>query len=127
MIDEAFVCDVCGENVAPLGYTARDHCTNCLCSKHVDVNPGDRMNHCNGTLRPVAVQPHKKGIQIVYKCDQCGEIKRNIAARDDNQRKISEVAEQNAFTAPVSAPHTKNRPKPRFPAIIKKGRSPPAE
>ena len=34
MIDEAFVCENCGNNVKPLLKTARDHCNKCLCSKH---------------------------------------------------------------------------------------------
>ena len=42
MIDEDYICDVCGDEVKALGYTARDHCPNCLASKHVDINPGDR-------------------------------------------------------------------------------------
>lgn len=43
MIDEDFTCDVCGSFVKALGYTARDHCPNCLCSKHVDINPPERF------------------------------------------------------------------------------------
>ena len=39
MKDENFICEVCGSDVKKLGYTARDHCPNCLCSKHVDINP----------------------------------------------------------------------------------------
>ena len=48
MKDESFVCENCGFNVEKLNYTARDHCPNCLYSKHVDINPGDRENNCQG-------------------------------------------------------------------------------
>jgi predicted RNA-binding Zn-ribbon protein involved in translation (DUF1610 family) len=82
VIDEAFTCAVCGEQVAPLGYTARNHCPKCLCSLHLDVNPGDRANDCGGILRPIGFESGKKQ-QIVFKCDKCGEIKKNIAANDD--------------------------------------------
>ena len=69
MIDEPFICDVCGREVKPLGYTARDHCPYCLSSKHVDINPGDRAEKCHGTLKPIAIEPSKKGThKIVYKC-----------------------------------------------------------
>ncbi|MBR4999287.1 MAG: RNHCP domain-containing protein, partial [Clostridia bacterium] len=51
--DNNFLCRVCGHNVPTLKYSSRDHCTKCLCSIHVDINPGDRANSCLGTLVPV--------------------------------------------------------------------------
>jgi Zn finger protein HypA/HybF involved in hydrogenase expression len=85
MIDESFICENCGEEVKKLGYTARDHCPACLYSKHVDINPGDREADCGGTLIPIGVEKAKKdGYKIVYKCEKCGEIKKNISADDDD-------------------------------------------
>lgn len=85
MIDEPFTCEVCEKQIKPLGYTARDHCPYCLSSKHVDINPGDREATCHGILKPVAIEPFKKGTyKIVYKCEKCGIQKKNIAAKDDN-------------------------------------------
>ncbi len=85
MIDESFICKVCGEQVNNLGYTARDHCPYCLCSIHVDNNPGDRECNCHGILRPIGIEKAKKdNYKIIYKCDKCGMIKKNIMARDDN-------------------------------------------
>ncbi|MCE5235295.1 MAG: RNHCP domain-containing protein [Clostridiaceae bacterium] len=84
MIDEPFTCRVCGREVRPLLYTARDHCPYCLCSLHVDNLPGDRMNGCGGVLRPVGVETHKGGYKLVYRCEDCGEVKRNKAASDDD-------------------------------------------
>ena len=55
MIDEVFTCENCGKNVDKLNYTARDHCPYCLYSKHVDINPGDRMNECKGLLEPIGI------------------------------------------------------------------------
>ena len=92
MIDEDFVCDVCGTKVKHLGYTARDHCPKCLCSKHVDINPGDRACKCHGILKPVAIEMGKKGeYKIVYVCETCGAIKRNKAAKDDNMDLIIKI------------------------------------
>ncbi len=92
MKDENFTCLVCHKKVTKLGYTARDHCPYCLCSIHVDQNPGDRACDCKGILKPIAIDNAKKGnYKIVYKCSKCGIIKRNIAAKDDNYDKILEI------------------------------------
>lgn len=84
-IDEPFICENCGNSIEPLGYTCRDHCNNCLCSKHVDINPGDREENCHGLLEPIKVElDSKKGYVIIYRCKKCGAIRRNKAANDDN-------------------------------------------
>lgn len=95
MIDEDFTCDVCGNKVKALGYTARDHCPKCLCSKHVDNNPGDRLCNCKGILKPVGIEPSKKGTyKIIYKCEKCGIIKKNKMANDDNMDLIIDIMSQ---------------------------------
>lgn len=92
MIDEEFTCAVCGFQVKPLNYTARDHCPNCLSSIHVDINPGDRACECKGILRAINVEKgNKDTFKILYKCDKCGEIKRNKMAVDDNYEEILRV------------------------------------
>ena len=92
MKDEEFVCEVCGKNVSKLMYSARDHCNHCLCSIHVDNNPGDRLCDCHGVLRPIDVVKWKSdNYKIIYKCDKCGMIKRNISARDDDIDMIIKV------------------------------------
>ena len=91
-LDEGFVCKVCGTVVPPLKYSSRDHCTNCLCSLHVDNNPGDRENECHGVLVPVEVQlSSKKGYVINYKCSKCGQRHNNKAAADDNFKTLLSV------------------------------------
>ena len=91
MKDENFICEVCGSDVKKLGYTARDHCPNSLCSKHVDINPGDRMSICKGVLKPIAIENFKDTYKIVYKCESCGEIRKNIMAKDDNMDLVIEI------------------------------------
>ncbi len=92
MLDEAFTCLVCNNKVLPLNYTARDHCPNCLCSIHIDINPGDRMCECKGILRPVDIEKGKKDtLKIIYKCDKCHEYKKNKVAIDDNYDLILEI------------------------------------
>jgi len=88
-IDEPFICEHCGKAVEPLGYTCRDHCPECLYSKHVDINPGDRAEECRGTLKPVGLEiDAKKGYMILYRCQKCGKMRKNKAAKDDNMEEI---------------------------------------
>lgn len=85
MIDESFICKVCGFKVKSLNYSARDHCPNCLSSIHVDINPGDRACLCKGILKPIEIEKGKKDtLKIVYQCEKCGMKKKNKAALDDN-------------------------------------------
>ncbi len=93
MIDEEFVCENCGAKVKPLGYTARDHCPNCLYSKHVDINPGDRLENCHGLLKPVGIEKGKKtDFKIIYECLKCHKTHKNIAAKDDDTEKIINIS-----------------------------------
>ncbi len=88
MVDENFRCENCGREVQKLNYTARDHCPYCLYSKHVDINPGDRANPCQGLLRPVDLEKFKDTYKIVYTCEKCQETHKNIIANDDNMEAI---------------------------------------
>lgn len=90
--DCSFVCNICGHNVPILKYSSRDHCNKCLCSLHVDINPGDRANTCLGSLVPVGIEiNNKKGYVINYKCNKCGESHNNKSAEDDNFKTILKV------------------------------------
>lgn len=92
MRDEEFICENCGEKVNPLGYTARDHCPYCLCSKHLDIMPGDRQNNCHGILKPIGIEKFKDTYKILYKCKKCHEPHKNIMAKDDNMDLIIELS-----------------------------------
>ena len=92
MIDEEFICENCNKEVPKLNYTARDHCPFCLCSKHVDINPGDRMNNCHGLLKPIGIEKFKDTYKIIYKCEKCNALHKNIIANDDNMDLIIELS-----------------------------------
>ena len=93
MIDESFTCFNCKTEVKPLGYTARDHCPNCLYSLHLDINPGDRKSTCKGILKPVGIEKTKKdNYKILYKCEKCGYLTKNKAAIDDNINEIIDLS-----------------------------------
>ena len=83
--DAGFICVNCGFDVPKMGTSSRDHCTQCLYSLHVDINPGDRANDCGGVLRPVGVRVDgKRGYIIEYKCIKCGAGHNCKAATDDD-------------------------------------------
>lgn len=93
--DNEFICRVCGKSVPALKYSSRDHCTKCLCSIHVDINPGDRANTCLGTLIPTEVTiNNKKGYIIKYQCDKCKQFHNNKSAEDDSFKTILKVMNQ---------------------------------
>ncbi len=94
-LDEGFICEKCGKEVPSLKYTSRDHCPYCLYSKHVDINPGDRNNPCKGLLKPIEIEKYKDTYKIVYKCNKCNEIHKNIMAKDDDIDEIIKVSQIN--------------------------------
>jgi len=92
-IDEQFICHNCKKQVQELKYTCRNHCNDCLHSKHVDKNPGDRQEQCQGDLEPVSLEiGNKKGYVIIFKCKKCGAIRKNKAAKDDNMNLIIKLS-----------------------------------
>ena len=92
MIDEEFICENCNNKVERLEYSARDHCNHCLYSKHVDILPGDRQNNCQGLLKPIGIEKYRDTYKIVYQCQKCKELHRNIMANDDNMEVIIELS-----------------------------------
>src|SRR3989344_3683631 len=89
---EDFVCKNCGTKVTGSGYT--NHCPNCLWSKHVDVNPGDRKEPCQGMMEPVEVEQKNGEFLIIHKCQKCGLVKRNRTWPQDNFELITEISQQ---------------------------------
>ncbi len=94
MRDEEFICENCQKQVSPLGYTARDHCPYCLYSKHVDIMPGDRQNECKGLLKPIDIEKFKDTFKIIYKCQKCNQLHKNIIAKDDDMDLIIKISTQ---------------------------------
>ena len=95
MRDETFKCDNCGREVFKLNYTARDHCPYCLYSKHVDINPGDRLNSCQGLLKPIGIEKFKNSYKIIYICNKCGTIHKNVMANDDDFDEIIKLSQKS--------------------------------
>jgi hypothetical protein len=86
--DQAFKCGHCKQFIgAPaVGGRHRNHCPNCLHSRHVDGNrPGDRRSDCHALMLPVGVISRRNGEQvIIHRCLGCGKEDPNRIAADDN-------------------------------------------
>ena len=78
---ENFTCEHCGAEVVGDGYT--NHCPKCLWSKHVDDNPGDRLEECGAMMRPVDLYKEHQDWIIVHECERCS-TKRNDHIRDED-------------------------------------------
>ncbi len=79
---EDFTCSNCGHFVKGNGYT--NHCTECLWSQHVDVNPGDRAETCKGLMEPIGFGLKQSKYILIHHCTNCGIIKKNKTSEDDN-------------------------------------------
>lgn len=91
---EDFKCEVCGHKMTGSGYT--NHCANCIWSKHVDVNPGDRASQCGGLMEPIGLQNRSDIFYIIHKCQKCGHQKLNKAQKGDNFDKLIELSNKNS-------------------------------
>ena len=89
---ENFTCEKCGQRVVGTGYT--NHCPNCLWSKHVDVNPGDRVADCNGLMEPIGLIIRRGEKLIVHRCLSCDYEKVNSVQQNDNQELIIKLSAQ---------------------------------
>lgn len=87
---EDFICQKCGESVVGNGYT--NHCPKCLWSKHVDINPGDRLSDCGGLMKPVSVEKEGNEYILTHKCIKCGYEKRNRVSREDDFDEVVKMA-----------------------------------
>lgn len=93
--NEPFTCKVCGRLVVPCGAGSehRNHCPNCLSSRHLDNEPGDRSAECGGVMEAIAVWVRKNGEwAVIHRCRICGVLSSNRIAADDNPMKLISLA-----------------------------------
>lgn len=91
---EDFVCGKCGAEVAGDGFT--NHCPKCLWAKHVDINPGDRAEKCQGLMEPVAIISEREGESVLHRCVSCGKEKKNKISKKDDYDRVLEIAKKRA-------------------------------
>ncbi len=86
---EDFTCEKCYHKMIGDGFT--NHCSECLWSKHVDNNPGDRACVCKGLMQPTKVFGSPAS-DILHRCEICKLEKKNKLSKKDNFEKILEIA-----------------------------------
>jgi rubrerythrin len=87
---ENFICENCGIEIIGNGYT--NHCDVCLFSKHVDLNPGDRLGLCGGLMTPAEIIQEGQNFSILHKCQKCGILKKNKISEKDSFEKVLEIS-----------------------------------
>jgi len=92
---EDFVCENCSREVKGNGYT--NHCTKCLYSKHVDVNPGDRKAGCGGLMKAVDVEKDGEEYFVIQRCDLCSHERRNKVSENDDFDVVIKIANKDLF------------------------------
>ena len=93
--NDSFTCKVCGRLMTPenAGSDHRNHCNNCLCSLHVDIEPGDRASDCGGIMEPVAVWVRRGGEwAIIHRCRRCGALRPTRVAAADKPLQLLSIA-----------------------------------
>ena len=92
---ESFTCKVCETFNGPedAGTAHRNHCAQCLCSVHLDDDPGDRASLCHGIMDPIGVWVRKGGEwAVIHRCRSCGALRSNRVAADDNPALLMSIA-----------------------------------
>jgi len=93
--DQAFKCGHCKQFIgAPIsGGRQRNHCPNCLYSRHVDGKmPGDRKATCHAMMRPAGLHTRRNGEEVlIHECLGCGKRDPNRIAADDNPVLLLEI------------------------------------
>lgn len=94
-IEQPFTCRYCGwaVSIQGAGTNHRNHCPNCLCSMHLDDEPGDRAADCGSMMEPIGVWVRKNGEwAIIHRCRRCGTLSSNRIAADDNPTLLMSIA-----------------------------------
>jgi len=91
----SFICRYCGKvvSMAAPGTCHRNHCPLCLRSCHLDFKTGDRASNCGGLMEPIAISIRKdKEWVIIHRCIDCGTLRENRIAGDDNELALLSLA-----------------------------------
>ena len=92
---EDFTCLHCGAANRGDGYT--NHCSRCLHSRHVDVEPGDRAAGCGGLMEPVEVHVRGDRVTLVHRCVACGHVHRCRTSPGDDWDAVVGLAGPTRF------------------------------
>jgi hypothetical protein len=100
----SFRCRHCGADVPvrAAGTAHRNHCPNCLWSRHLDDDtPGDRDADCGSLMEPIAISVRGSGEWIlIHHCTGCSALDLNRTAGDDNPLILLRLAVKPLAQAP---------------------------
>jgi len=92
----SFRCRRCGLDVSSraVGTAHRNHCPNCLWSRHLDDDrPGDREAECGSLMEPIAIAVRGDGEWVlIHRCAGCDALRSNRTAGDDNPLMLMRLA-----------------------------------
>jgi ribosomal protein L37E len=91
---EDFTCVRCGAEVTGKGFT--NHCPQCLWSRHVDSDPGDRLSDCQGLMRPSDLYYRKGDWIISHCCETCGFIRNDKIRPEDDFDQVVKLEKEIA-------------------------------
>ena len=100
----SFRCLHCRQTIGAeaFGTAHRNHCPNCLWSRHLDMAPGDRRSDCQARMEPVAVAVRPRGEwALIHRCLGCGDLRENRVAGDDNILVLMAIAARPLANPPV--------------------------
>ncbi len=92
---ENFICEHCGNEVVGDGYT--NHCPECLWSKHVDIDPGDRSATCGGLMKPIEYLKKAGEDRIIHECVTCKYTKNNRLSPQDSYDTLAKILKENSL------------------------------
>lgn len=100
------------------GTSHRNHCPACPWSRHLDRNvPGDRKADCPDGMEPIAVTVRTEWRWVInHRCTECGRLRVNKTAGDDNVLLLMQLAAlplATAFVLLAAGPGTPTGPSPR--------------
>ncbi len=112
--DSGFSCGHCGFKVSTSNFGDphhRNHCPNCLWSRHLDIETGDRRALCQGLMEPLALMLKNEGydkfgkkktgeLMIVHRCQKCGKLNFNRLYIDDNEEAVIQVLKKSVHLNP---------------------------
>jgi hypothetical protein len=107
---EDFECSHCQRYVTGNGYT--NHCPSCLWSRHVDINPGDRLATCGGMMRPIGAVMSGPELTVIHECEDCGHRRPNKVTALDNESAVRELL---AIPVPDATPKAQPSKRSRKP------------
>lgn len=105
-MNKDFQCLHCGATVSinqAMGTMHRNHCNQCLWSKHVDKKiSGDRASTCQAGMEPIGITLKHEGkdkygseklgdVMLVHKCTKCSSCVVNRIAADDPPETIMSI------------------------------------